>query len=317
LTETGVSVGSPDYMSPEQARGSKDVDYRADIWSFSVVLYEAVTGETPFEGDNYNALMRAIVEDEPAPLRLDENLDSGLAKLILWGLSKDRSERPGSIQELGRELARWLIDRHVDEDVCGAPLGPKWITRAAQKSVSVVQLQPLEAPLPGPPTTDGGTLVSAHDSSGLAPRPRPATPRSGERVGRRPPVSVLVAAALAVLAGGLAWGIFRSRPLEGRGLVGPTVGSASTSLVQKAATPEQVVEMQPPAVGIASAVIEAPAVTPATPARSDSPGDAAHSAPVGQPKPRDAKPQPDAAKSSAVKPARDVHDETGELLQAY
>src|SRR5206468_1627544 len=122
---------------------------------FSVVLYEAVTGETPFEGDNYNALMRAIVEDEPAPLQLDENVDSGLAELILWGLSKDRSERPGSIQELGRELARWLIDRHVNEDVCGALLGPKWITRVAEKSVSVVQLHPLEPATPAPPTAEG------------------------------------------------------------------------------------------------------------------------------------------------------------------
>jgi eukaryotic-like serine/threonine-protein kinase len=68
LTDTGVAVGSPDYMSPEQARGQSDLDYRADIWQFSVVLYEAVAGRTPYDGDNYNALMRAIVEDEPSPL---------------------------------------------------------------------------------------------------------------------------------------------------------------------------------------------------------------------------------------------------------
>ena len=75
LTVTGVPLGSPDYMSPEQARGSHDVDHRADIWSFSVLLYEAISGNTPFGGDNYNALMRAIVEDEPAPLHLDANID--------------------------------------------------------------------------------------------------------------------------------------------------------------------------------------------------------------------------------------------------
>src|SRR5450432_133926 len=68
LTEIGTVVGSPDYMSPEQARGREDVDYRTDIWSLCVVLYEAITASAPFSASNYNALLRAIVEDEPKPL---------------------------------------------------------------------------------------------------------------------------------------------------------------------------------------------------------------------------------------------------------
>src|SRR5688500_16603867 len=66
LTQKGVILGSPDYMSPEQARGEDDIDHRADIWSFSILFFEVVSGQPPFEGQNYNALLREIVE-KPAP----------------------------------------------------------------------------------------------------------------------------------------------------------------------------------------------------------------------------------------------------------
>src|SRR5262245_19296394 len=65
LTQVGSVLGSPDYMSPEQARGLERIDLRSDVWSFCVVLYECITGVTPFESKNYNALLRMIVEDEP------------------------------------------------------------------------------------------------------------------------------------------------------------------------------------------------------------------------------------------------------------
>lgn len=60
-TMAGEVLGSPDYMSPEQARGQLDVDHRTDIWTFSVLLYESITGKRPFDGHNYNALIASIV----------------------------------------------------------------------------------------------------------------------------------------------------------------------------------------------------------------------------------------------------------------
>ena len=68
LTQAGTVLGSPDYMAPEQARGFTDIDGRADIWALNIMLYEAITGRRPFDGPNYNALMMAIILEEPTPI---------------------------------------------------------------------------------------------------------------------------------------------------------------------------------------------------------------------------------------------------------
>jgi serine/threonine-protein kinase len=64
-------------MSPEQARGLDNIDHRTDVWSFAVMMYEAVTGRLPFAGGNYNALMRSIVEEVPPTARELAGADDG------------------------------------------------------------------------------------------------------------------------------------------------------------------------------------------------------------------------------------------------
>jgi serine/threonine-protein kinase len=107
LTQAGTILGSPDYMSPEQARGSEQVDERTDIWSICVVLYEMTAGVPPFSGQNYNALLRNIVEQEPQPLPELAGVDEGLWQILRRGLNKDRAQRYASMAELGSELSRW------------------------------------------------------------------------------------------------------------------------------------------------------------------------------------------------------------------
>jgi serine/threonine-protein kinase len=126
LTMDGAVLGSPAYMAPEQARGQGDVDHRSDVWAACVVLYEAVTGRTPFRGDNYNAILRSIVEDEIPPL-----LERGGGQAALWhvlsrGLVKKREQRIQNIRELGELLATFLLERGVDSDVTGVPLEAVW-----------------------------------------------------------------------------------------------------------------------------------------------------------------------------------------------
>jgi serine/threonine-protein kinase len=129
LTQKGVIVGSPDYMAPEQARGEEDIDQRADIWSFCVLLYELVSGQPPFDGANYNALLRAIVETTPLSLAAINAADSELSQLIDTGLAKDRAFRWQSMQDLGEQLARWLLKQGIFEDAAGGAIETKWMSR--------------------------------------------------------------------------------------------------------------------------------------------------------------------------------------------
>jgi serine/threonine-protein kinase len=126
LTMDGAVLGSPSYMAPEQARGQNDVDHRADVWAVCMVLYEAVVGETPIRGDNYNALLRSIVEDEITPMFERGHGEAALWSVLSRGLVKNRDRRFQSVRDLGVALSRFLLDRGVTEDVSGAPLASKW-----------------------------------------------------------------------------------------------------------------------------------------------------------------------------------------------
>jgi serine/threonine protein kinase len=136
LTSVGTILGSPAYMSPEQARGEGDVDGRTDVWALCVVLYEVITGRLPFSGENYNALLYAILEGQPKTFA-----ERGINEPLLWsiisrGLEKDRERRCPDMFELGRALAIWLLDRGVQEDICNALLRPKWLERPRRKAAS-------------------------------------------------------------------------------------------------------------------------------------------------------------------------------------
>jgi serine/threonine-protein kinase len=129
LTQIGAVLGSPEYMSPEQARGLEHIDLRSDVWSFSIMLYEAVAGETPFESSNYNALLRMIVETEAVTLKERGVADDTLSGIVARGMSKDPAQRFSSLGAMGKALALWLGDQGISEDVCGISLETKWLTR--------------------------------------------------------------------------------------------------------------------------------------------------------------------------------------------
>jgi serine/threonine-protein kinase len=130
LTQAGVVLGSPDYMSPEQARGLETIDLRSDVWSFAVMLYEAISGETPFSSANYNALLRMIVEQEPTSLLELKAADEELSAIVARGMSKDPELRFQSMNQFGRALAEWLVARGFVEDACGVSLETKWLNRS-------------------------------------------------------------------------------------------------------------------------------------------------------------------------------------------
>jgi eukaryotic-like serine/threonine-protein kinase len=127
LTQVGEVLGSPEFMSPEQARGMGNVDQRTDIWSLCVLIYEMLTGTVPFKVTNYNALMQAILHEQPVPTFEYAAGDRELWKILAKGLEKSRDRRWSSMTELGEALAFWLFDRGVSEDIAGNSLKAVWL----------------------------------------------------------------------------------------------------------------------------------------------------------------------------------------------
>jgi tetratricopeptide (TPR) repeat protein len=105
ITGAGVMIGTPEYMSPEQAE-VKDVDHRSDIYSLGVILYEMVTGRLPFEGETPLAIaMKHKSETPQDPKKLNPQLPQELSRVILNCLEKDKEKRYQSAEEIFNELA--------------------------------------------------------------------------------------------------------------------------------------------------------------------------------------------------------------------
>ncbi|HVP35980.1 MAG TPA: serine/threonine-protein kinase, partial [Terriglobales bacterium] len=100
LTETGSTLGTAAYMSPEQAQG-EEIDQRSDIFSFGVVLYELLTGKLPFRGEHIPAIIYSILNENPEPVsRYKSNVPDGLQRIVDKALSKDRKERYQHVDDL-------------------------------------------------------------------------------------------------------------------------------------------------------------------------------------------------------------------------
>jgi eukaryotic-like serine/threonine-protein kinase len=93
LTQTGTVIGTPEYMSPEQAQG-KTVDHRSDLYSLGVVMYECLTGKVPFKGDNPLTTIHQVIYDQPkSPVHLNYNLPNWLETVVLKLLAKEPQQR--------------------------------------------------------------------------------------------------------------------------------------------------------------------------------------------------------------------------------
>jgi len=106
ITGALVAVGSPHYMSPEQLRADPDVDGRADIWALGVILYELVSGISPFHAESLPKICARVTGEEPPRLcTLCENFPEALEAVIFACMQKDRDKRPATVAELARVLA--------------------------------------------------------------------------------------------------------------------------------------------------------------------------------------------------------------------
>ena len=106
ITRPGVSIGTPAYLSPEQAAGD-DVDHRSDIYSLSIVLYQLLTGRLPFEADSPIELMLRRLHESPTPPRyLNSHITPQLEAIILRALAREPGARHPTMEALVNDLAR-------------------------------------------------------------------------------------------------------------------------------------------------------------------------------------------------------------------
>lgn len=105
LTATESTLGTPRYMSPEQIRSAKSVDERTDVWSIAVILFELLTGKTPFAGESATGMAAAIVVDPPLYVRaLRPEVPEALERVVMAGLAKNPAERIPSVAALREAL---------------------------------------------------------------------------------------------------------------------------------------------------------------------------------------------------------------------
>ena len=105
LTATGIVVGTPTYMSPEQASGDKSIDGRSDIFALGCVLYEMLAGEPPFKGPNPQATLMRRFMGPPRPLRPMVSVSPEIEAAIMRALAKDPAQRYATAGELADALA--------------------------------------------------------------------------------------------------------------------------------------------------------------------------------------------------------------------
>lgn len=180
LTRAGATLGTPMYMSPEQARGQGDIDHRADIFSLGCVLYECLTGRPPFVGDTAMAVLAKICLESPRrPGKLVNDLPPVFESMVMAMLEKDPRDRSSNTAVLAREFAsyeerlRAAGARLADEEKARARLRtPSSLTATEQRLFSVVMATvPRNRAAAGattakPTETDDGLLLRLRRSLG-------------------------------------------------------------------------------------------------------------------------------------------------------
>ncbi len=140
VTQTGVIIGTPDYISPEQAEGEK-ADQRSDIYTLGVILYEMVTGSVPFKGDTaFSVALKHKTQLPQDPRKLNSQLSDDLARLILACMEKEKERRYQTAVDLLADL------RNIEE---GLPLGTKIKPRRKAFAANITRLRKYTIPAIG------------------------------------------------------------------------------------------------------------------------------------------------------------------------
>ncbi|XQE86828.1 serine/threonine-protein kinase [Streptomyces microflavus] len=160
LTSTGVSVGSPGYMAPEQIRG-RDISGAADVFSLGAVLAYAATGAAPFSGDSSAVLLYKVVHEEPEL----GDLEGELREVVAGCLAKDPDARP-----VPADLARTLAPDGAAAMVAAGWLPGRLVAEVSRSAVALLDLEPQDAPVGSGPVPFSSASLGAGFGAGTGAR---------------------------------------------------------------------------------------------------------------------------------------------------
>ena len=227
MTATGQVLGTPNYMSPEQVKG-KSIDGRSDLFSVGVLLYEMLTGEKPFDGQNVTTIIYKIVSENPIPPReLDVTIHPGLSAVVTKALAKVPDERYQTGAALVADLENYKsVGSEAGATQLISPVGDRTLVTPPPAPVkppapAPVAAAPVAAQIPAPPAP-----------AAVAPRaPAPAKPPVRKAPAQGNKMRVLVGiVVLLLIAAVVAWRVQRRHQQQAQ---------------EAAATPPPVIAQQP------------------------------------------------------------------------
>ncbi|MBN1772838.1 MAG: protein kinase [Deltaproteobacteria bacterium] len=180
LTQTGMVIGTPHYMSPEQARGDSNLDHRSDIYTLGAMLYEALTGSLPVQADNPTGVLVKILTEQPAPpSAVNPGIPPPVEQVILQAMAKDPGSRFGSCRDLSKALqqASGIMDGST-------------AYLAAAASAGMMAARPPTGMAPGMPVPPSGMRPPTGMAPGMPMPPSGMRPPTGMRPPGVPPTAM-------------------------------------------------------------------------------------------------------------------------------
>lgn len=223
MTRAGAVVGTPYYMSPEQARGTSQIDARSDIYALGVLLFQATTGQVPFQAQTFNELLfKIVLEPAPPPQQYAPDLDPEFSAIIQKAMAREPPHRFQSCAEFKEALLGWMASRVGPSAM---QMGGRPLTVPPGAGLRAPTAPPGTSNPPGPlhqsqPSWAVSSGSGAHAANGWqgqpANTPSPATPQTGSswgnasqsgQIAAKPPrsglaVGAITAAAIALVGGG-------------------------------------------------------------------------------------------------------------------
>ncbi len=304
MTRANAVLGTPCYMSPEQARGASETDVRSDIYSCGVILFEAVTGRLPFEGESFNDLMFKIaLTDAPSVLDHVPTIDPAFAAMVGRAVARDPNARFATAQDFADTLDGWMRTHQLTDSLSTSmPSGafPKRVAAADKPDKNSPTLA-----LPEAVDGDSAAIAKRRTDESWA-RSGAETPHGAARGSRKVVVVLASAAALALVVGVGAMARSRSTiaaPASAVAPLPPPAGRAGDlPLATPVAASAQLAQALAPLAGAGNTVDPAPAPA-STPQQHHKMEPGARSAPAAAHGPATVANTASAASATRPKPA--------------